>query len=98
MEGFKMEETQKESIEGLMYHMLQSNYKELCDRLKVELLDILIKHCHLNKMDGWTVKDLESLREGINKLRVKDKELETTAIVEVIDNLIKRGMPNGSSN
>ena len=36
-------EEEKKSIEGLMAHMLNSHYKELCDKIKVEILNSLIK-------------------------------------------------------
>lgn len=88
-----MDKEQKESIENLMYHMLTENYKELCDKIKVAILDKLME-LSLTKPKGQeclTFFELEAIKRGIDELRVKEKEAQTRAIVEVIDNLIARG-------
>jgi hypothetical protein len=89
----KMDKEQKESIEGLMYHMLNENYKELCDKIKVAILDKLID-VSLTKPKGKeciTFFELEAIKRGIDELRTKEKEIQTKAIVEVIDHLLSRG-------
>ena len=41
-----------------------------------------------------SIHDLQTIREGIEELRTKDKEVEMKAIVLAIDNLISRGDNN----
>lgn len=88
-----MKEEQRNSIEHLMYHIQQNNYKEMCDKIKIAILDkfILLADAHGGFL---TAKDLRKIRSGIEELRQKDKEAETQAIVSVIDNLISRGDSN----
>lgn len=85
-----MDKEQKESIAHLMFHIQKNNYKEMCDQIKVSMLD---KFIELAKSHGGylTHTDLENIRNGIEELRTKDKEAETKAIVAVIDNIIARG-------
>lgn len=84
-----MDKKQKDSIEHLMYHMQKNNYKEMCDKIKVVILDKFIEIA--KPQGGLTTSELQLIRDGIDKLRKKDKEVETQAIVAVIDNLISRG-------
>lgn len=88
-----MKKEQKDNIENLMYHMIKNNYKEICDKIKVLILEKLIE-ISLKKPKGKeyiTFYELEAIKRGIDDLRVKDREAETNAIVTVIDNLISRG-------
>jgi len=88
-----MNKEQKESIEDLMYHMLKENYKELCDKLKSAILEKLID-ISLTKPKGKeviTFLELEYIKRGIDELRTKEREIQTKAIVEVIDHLLSRG-------
>jgi len=88
-----MDKEQKQSIEKLMYHQLTENYKEVCDRIKVAILDKLIE-ISLTKPKGHeyiTFFELEAIKRGIDELRTKEQEAQTKAIVSVIDNLISRG-------
>ena len=85
-----MEKEQKESIANLMFHMVQTNYKEMCDKIKVAILDKFIELAE-NSGGYLTHTDLKNIRNGIEDLRTKDKEVETKAIVMVIDHLIARG-------
>jgi hypothetical protein len=84
---------QKDNIENLMYHMVKNNYKEICDKIKVLILEKLIE-LSLKKPEGKeyiTFYELEAIKRGIDDLRIKDREAETNAIATVIDNLISRG-------
>jgi hypothetical protein len=84
-----MQKEQKDSIEHLMYHIQNNHYKEMCDQIKIKILD---KFIEISRPKGYvTTAELTLIREGIDKLRSKDKEAETQAIVSVIDNLISRG-------
>ena len=80
-----------------MAHMLNSHYKELCDKIKVEILNSLIKLTEKRKAtDGkqlpiLTKYDLILIRDGIEELRTKEREIETNAIAQVITHLIERG-------
>lgn len=88
-----MKKEQKDNIENLMYHMVKNNYKEICDKIKVLILEKLIEFS-LKKPKGKeyiTFYELEAIKRGIDDLRVKDREAETNAIATVIDNLISRG-------
>lgn len=88
-----MKKEQKDSINHLMYHMQMNNYKEMCDKIKVAILDKLIE-ISLSKSKGneyITFYELEAIKRGVDDLRAKDREAETQAIVSVIDNLISRG-------
>lgn len=89
----RLEQEQKDSIEHLMYYMENNHYKEMCDKIKVAILDSFIGLC-LKKEKGvqyLTVFELSLIKKGIEDLRAKEKEAETQAIVDVIDNLISRG-------
>lgn len=88
-----MKKEQKDNIENLMYHMVKNNYKDICDKIKVLILEKLIE-LSLKKPKGKeyiTFYELEAIKRGIDDLRVKDREAETNAIATVIDNLISRG-------
>ena len=86
----KVDKEQKESIAHLMFHIQKNNYKEMCDQIKIVMLD---KFIELAKNHGGFLnwKDFQNIRNGLDDLRTKDKEAETKAIVAVIDNLIARG-------
>jgi hypothetical protein len=87
-----MKQEQKDSIEHLMFHIQKNNYKEMCDKIKVAILD---KFIELAKTRGYlSIEELKLIRMGIDDARSKDKEAETQAIVSVIDNLIARGDDN----
>jgi hypothetical protein len=95
-EGERVKKEQKDNIESLMYHMVKNNYKEICDKIKVAILEKLIE-ISLTKPKGKeciTFYELEAIKSGIDELRTKDREAETKAIVSVIDNLISRGDNN----
>lgn len=88
-----MKKEQKDTIENLMFHMVKNNYKEMCDKIKVLILEKLIEVA-LTKPKGKeyiTIYELEAIKMGIDDLRLKDREAETNAIATVIDNLISRG-------
>lgn len=73
--------------------MVKNNYKDICDKIKVLILEKLIE-LSLKKPKGKeyiTFYELEAIKRGIDNLRVKDREAETNAIATVIDNLISRG-------
>jgi hypothetical protein len=88
-----MDKEQKKSIEDLMYHNIKHNYKDLCDTIKVKILDKLIEIA-AKKPEGReciTLIELEYIKRGIEELRKKEKDVEIHAIVSVIENLISRG-------
>lgn len=91
-----MDSKQKESIDHLMYHMMKNNYKELCDKLKVQILEKLMEIA--KHRGGITFTELQLIKTGIDGLRKKEREVETQAIVSVIDNLISRGDEGLTSN
>lgn len=89
---FKKEQPTNE-MNDLLNHMLNERMKDLCDKIKVQVLDSLIKLSEEknNDLPVLTKYDLLLIRDGINELRNKEKEKELKVLASVIDDLVSRG-------
>lgn len=83
----------KKEMNDLMQYMLHKNYKELCDQIKIQILEKLIE-LSLKKPQGSeciTFFELEAIKQGVDELRSKEKAKELKSLASVIDNLVSRG-------
>lgn len=88
------EDSANSKMTDLLMHMLEENYKDLCDKLKVSILDSLIELSDKARPEtpGLLTKwDLILIKDGINELRSKEKEAELEAVASVIQHLVERG-------
>jgi len=74
----------------MMKHNLEENYKALCDKIKVMLLDMLITQGKELKIKGWTLNDLEVIKLGVQEQIEEKKNKEIEQIANVINDLIGR--------
>jgi hypothetical protein len=81
----------------LLDYMITNKYKVVIDACKIQILDALIKLADQriladgSKVPALTKYDLFLIRDGIDKLREKEKKAEAKALATVITNLAKRG-------
>lgn len=77
-------------IDKLMRTQIQDNYKELCDKIKLQFLDILINYT--KKTDTKTIQlvELEFMKDSLNAYRNKEKDQQINEIADTINDLLNR--------
>ncbi len=81
---------QQIDIDKLMRIQIQDNYKELCDKIKLQFLDILINYT--KKTDTKTIHlvELEFMKDSLNAYRNKEKDQQINEIANTINDLLNR--------
>lgn len=74
----------------LMHILYEKHHKALVDKLKIHILDALIKLSDTMKRDYIFKEEIIFIREGVEKERNKEKEKELDSIKEVIESLMGR--------
>ena len=87
----------QEKMNHLLTNLLTERYKLVCDKIKIEILNTLIKLTEKRTAtDGTnlpilTKYDLILIRDGIEELREKENKEQAEAMATVITALVNRG-------
>jgi len=87
----KTSEKEFEKHIKLMEHIYKEKYKNLCDLIKVKVLDRLIELINEKKGKAISKQQLIFIRKGIDNLRKKETQEEKKIILKIIRNIINRG-------
>jgi predicted Ser/Thr protein kinase len=90
-------ELSRDKMNDLLSNLITERYKMVCDKIKIEILNALIKLTdNRNATDGrpmpiLTKYDLILIRDGIEELREKENKEQAEAMATVITALVNRG-------
>jgi hypothetical protein len=84
-----MTELTSEQIRMMSFN-LEKNYKALCDKIKVMLLDSLISSGEELKIKGYSLHSLRIIKIGVEEQIEEQKQKEIATIADVISNMIGR--------